>query len=204
MLITAIEPRRKGLSALYIDGEFSVKLDTQTLAEHRINPGKEITDEELKELIDASDFSRAKNRALWLLSYRDHTTGELFEKLRKDFPLEICEKTILRMQELSLLDDMRVARKYAEELHSKHHSERDILQRLTNKGIPKEDAQLIAEGLCIDPQEEIRALLEKKYVRNLSDEKGLRRTFSALERAGFRYSDIRSVLSEFTEDSEFY
>ncbi len=31
MRITAIEPRRKGLSAVYIDGEFAMKLDTQTL-----------------------------------------------------------------------------------------------------------------------------------------------------------------------------
>ncbi len=28
MRITAIEPRRKGLSAVYIDGEFAMKLDT--------------------------------------------------------------------------------------------------------------------------------------------------------------------------------
>ena len=36
MRITAIEPRRKGLSAVYIDGEFAMKLDTQTLLDEYI------------------------------------------------------------------------------------------------------------------------------------------------------------------------
>ena len=45
MRITAIEPRRKGLSAVYIDGEFAMKLDTQTLLENRADVGREISDE---------------------------------------------------------------------------------------------------------------------------------------------------------------
>ena len=31
MKITDIRPRRKGLSAVYIDGEYALSLDTQTL-----------------------------------------------------------------------------------------------------------------------------------------------------------------------------
>ena len=31
MVVTAVEPRRKSFSALYIDGEFAMKLDTETL-----------------------------------------------------------------------------------------------------------------------------------------------------------------------------
>ncbi len=199
MIVTAVEPRKKALSALYIDGEFAMKLDTQTLAEYRISAGKEISDEELKELIDASDFRRAKERALWLLSYRDHTTGELLEKLKKDFPEAACEKAIARMQELSLIDDRRVAKKYAEELHRKHHSEKDIIFRLSAKGIDKEEARLIVEELSIDPVSEICALVEKKHLKNLNDEKGLRRTYASLQRGGFKYSDIKTALREFTD-----
>ena len=204
MTVTAVEPRRKGLSALYIDGEFAMKLNTQTLAEYRISAGSPISDEELRELIDASDFSRAKERALWLLSYRDHTSGELKDKLLKDYPEDIADRVIERMQELSLLDDERVARKYAEELHQKHHSEKDIVYRLIGKGIPKEDAALIADELSIDPVAEICALIEKKHLKNLSDEKGLRRVFSSLQRAGFRYGDIKTALRKFTDADTDY
>ena len=52
MLITAIEPRRKAMSALYIDGEFVMNLDTRTLIENRFDVGREIDDDDLHEIIN--------------------------------------------------------------------------------------------------------------------------------------------------------
>ena len=53
--------------------------------------------------------------------------------------------------------------------------------------------------LDIDVHEQIRAVIEKKY-RNLSDEKVKRRAVAALQRLGYRWDDIKSVLSEYNED----
>ena len=44
MLITAIEKRRKMLSALFLDGEFAVNIDTETLLQFRYKIGMDITD----------------------------------------------------------------------------------------------------------------------------------------------------------------
>lgn len=73
MIVTAIEPRRKSLSAIFIDGEYALKLDTETVIAERLKIGEEIDDERLHELIKASDTKRAKEKALWLISYRDHS-----------------------------------------------------------------------------------------------------------------------------------
>ena len=73
MLITAIEPRRKSLRALYLDGELAVNIDAQTLLSSRFQVGTEITDEELHELLAASDANRAKEKALYLIAHRDHS-----------------------------------------------------------------------------------------------------------------------------------
>ena len=51
MLITAIEERKKGMSALFIDGEYAVSIDTVTLVSSGKRQGSEIDDEELYELI---------------------------------------------------------------------------------------------------------------------------------------------------------
>ncbi len=201
MVITAVEPRRKSLSALYIDGEFALKLDTATLLENRIAAGLEITDEELHELIKKSDFRRAKEKALWLISYRDHTCAELLEKLKKDFSEEAAEMAVEKMVELRLMDDESVARRYASDLHNiKHLSPQSIKYKLIQKGIEKDTAEEIIEELSIDPVEEISLLIEKKYAKNLTDEKGKRRTFAALQRAGYRYSDIRTAMAPFIEE----
>lgn len=201
MIVTAVEPRRKALSALYIDGEFAMKLSTQILLEYKITPGKELDDEELHALVEASDFHRAKEKAMWLISYRDHSTKELLDKLRKDFSEDAAEKAVARMHELGLINDEVFARRFAAELHSKHKSPTEIRQKLILKGIDRDEAEEIIEELNIDPREEIEALVQRKYYRSLSDEKGLRRTFAALQRAGYRYSDIKSVLAQYTEDN---
>ena len=55
MEITAIEPRRHRLSQLFLDGEAAVKVDTETLLQQGWKPGMEMTDEELHDLLQASD-----------------------------------------------------------------------------------------------------------------------------------------------------
>ena len=204
MIITAIEPRKKGLSALYIDGEFAMKLDTETLLACRFDVGREIDDEELHECIQASDRKRCKDKALWLIGYRDHSRKDLITKLKKDYPEDICTATADRLEELGLLDDGRYARHYAADLvNLKHLSERGVRQKLYEKGIDRDLIDEIVDGLFIDEEEQIRAVIEKKYARVLQDEKGRRRAVNTLTRMGFSYADIKSVMSEYTETEEY-
>ena len=138
MQITAIEPRKKGLSALYIDGEFAMKLDTEVLLAHRFDVGREIDDEALHACVTDSQLKRCKDKAMWLISYRDHSRRELTDKLRKDYPAHIAEAAVCRMEELGLVNDANYARRYTADLISlKHLSERGIRQKLYEKGIER-------------------------------------------------------------------
>lgn len=201
MIITNIVPKRKKLSALYIDGEFALKIDTETILTSPYSIGCEITDEQLKELIEKSGEKRAKEKALWLLSTRDHSKRELETKIRKTSDCQSAKKAVERMEELGLVDDEKFARRYAEELiNVKHLSTRGAKYKLTEKGIDKELAEEILDELAPDPREHIEILIERKYKRYLSDEKGRRKTVAALQRMGYGWSDIKAVMSNFFED----
>ncbi len=204
MQITAIEPRKKGLSALYIDGEFAMKLDTETLLAHRFDVGREIDDEALHACVLDSDQKRCKDKAMWLISYRDHSHKELIDKLKKDYPEDIAEAAVCRLEELGLVNDARYARRYTADLISlKHLSERGIRQKLFEKGIARELIDEILDEVELDEEEQIRAVIDKKYARNLNDEKVRRRAAAALQRMGFGYGVIKSVLSEYIELEEY-
>ena len=203
MIVTDIVPKRKRLSALYIDGEFAVKVDTETILASPITVGSEITDEQLKELIDSSGEKRAKEKALWLLSSRDHSSRELTDKIRKTCGRDSAEKAVKRMEELGLVDDEKFARRCAEELiNVKHMSARGVKFKLAEKGIDRDLIEEILEESAPDPREHIRILIETKYLLSLSDEKGRRRTVAALQRMGYSWGDISAVLNEFEEDYE--
>lgn len=204
MQITAIEPRKKGLSALYIDGEFAMKLDTEVLLAHRFDVGREIDDEALHDCVLDSQLKRCKDKAMWLISYRDHSRRELFDKLKKDYPEDAAEAAVTRMEELGLINDSSYARRYTADLiNVKHLSERGIRQKLYEKGIDRDLIDEILDETELDESEQIRAVIEKKYARGLDDEKIRRRAVNALQRLGFGYGSIKSVLNEYTDIEEY-
>ena len=198
MLITAIEPRRKSLRALYLDGELAVNIDAQTLLSSRFQVGTEITDEELHELLAASDANRAKEKALYLIAHRDHSKKELVDKIRRTASQEAAEKAADRMEEIGLIDDRDYARRYASELFQrKYFARKRVEYELKQKGIDPDFIEELLEELEPEPVGQIGALVERKYLRALDDERGRRRTVAALQRLGYRWEDIRRALKEY-------
>ena len=195
MLITAIEPRRKAMCALFLDGEFVMNLDARTLIENRFDVGREIGDEELREIIELSNERRAKEKALWLISYRDHSKKELKDKIKRTCDEDSAEKAVERMEELGLVNDESYARQYAQKLiFGKRMSKRTAMLELARKGIDRDTAEAVLDDIEIDNREQIREVIEKKY-RDIGDEKIRRRAVAALQRLGYGWDDIRAVLA---------
>lgn len=199
MKITGIQPRRKSMSAVYIDGEFAMNLDTQTLIENRFDVGMEIDDEELHEIINLSNERRAKEKALWLISYRSHSKKELTDKIRRTCDAESAEKAVERMEELGLINDEDFAKSYANKLiFSKRMSKRAAGYELARKGIDKQMIEIVLEEIEVDYREQIREIIDRKY-KNINDEKIRRRAVAALQRLGYGWDDIKDVLCEYEE-----
>lgn len=206
MTVTEIKKKRKGLSGLYIDYEFALDIDTETLLSHRIDVGTDIDDEKLRELIDHSNIKRAKDKAMWLISYRDYSKKEITEKVAKESSPDAAQKAVERLCELGLINDEKYAKRYAHDLiFIKRLSKSGAVRKLREKGIDKDLAEITVEEFDIDYCESIKAIVDKKYAKYLSDEKGKRRCVNGLLRLGYSYSDINSVLREYadTEDYEY-
>ena len=203
MEITAIEPRRKRLVQLFLDGEPAVRLDAQTAAEAGLRPCLSLSDEDLRELLRQSDARRAREKALYLLEARPHTKKELEGKLARTAGAEAAQEAAARMEELGLVDDGDYARRYAAELLTrKGFAPARAVQELCRRGVERELARQAVEELAPPPEETLRSLVERKYVRLLGEEKGRRRAAAALQRLGWRWEEIRPVLRELTPGEE--
>lgn len=201
MLITAAEERKKGLTALYIDGEYAVSVDTVTFASMGFKEGKDITDEELHELLRSSNIARAKEKALYLLEYRSRTRKEIYDKLIPLYGEDAADAAVERLEQLGLIDDESYARDYARSLiEVKHFSRERAGYELMKKGIDRELADEILDEMEPDPIDQIKALLETKYSRRLSNEKDIQKTVNSLRAMGFRWSDIKEALSGYCEE----
>lgn len=200
MEITALEPRRHRLVQLFLDGEPAVKLDEETAASLR--PGQQLSDEELHELIARSDAVRAKEKALYLLEHRPHSKRELEDKLARTVGREAAGQAAGRMEELGLIDDADYARRLSEELARKGFAAPRIRQELLRRGIGRELAAQEAERAAAAPEDALHSLIERRFARQLGEEKGRRRAVAALQRMGYRWDEIRSALRAFGGEPE--
>lgn len=211
------KPGRGEKVHIYIDGEYTATTCLTFWHNQRIYEGDDLTPEEVCELLQAIQDRRFFDQAVTYLSCRDYSRKELVEKLvakayrKKSEGLnsetfkESAEFACNRLEELGLLNEERFARSFAEELvRNKRISKRGLFQELSRKGVRREISELVIEEMDIDPEDSIRYLLETKYRnRDLNDEKDCRRTIRALQRLGYSFSEIKSVIENpFLENDE--
>ena len=114
---------------------------------------------------------------------------------------EFAREAVERLEEMGYVNDERYAHTLAQELYERRGmGKKRIEQELRQRGISRETASECAEELDGDDVERIKNLLETKFAGKFSDEKGRRRTFNALTRLGYGYSDIRSAMRSLDEE----
>ena len=190
------------------DGEYTFTVDAEYWFSSPYH-GREIIedDEELTAFYKAVGSRCAFIAGLRLLSYRDHSSKELVSKLiQKGHGREYSEKAVEKLSEYGYVNDERYASYLATALlERKGMNANAIRSELLRKGISREISDNIVESLDIDPVLRIIDLLNTKYSRKISDEKGVKRTVASLQRLGYRWSDIRTAFRRLeieTEDTD--
>lgn len=185
-----------------VDGEYYFTVDKACFAVMGIYQGKEVTRDELALLGRNAEERRAYNCAVSYLSRRDHSAKELLLKLRQKGYMESAEKAVDKLRQEGYIDDERFARMYVRELiNIKKYGKKRIEQELYRKGIDREIISLVLEETDFD-ENELCALIKRKYLRYLSDEKGIKKTVASLMRMGYSFGEIKSALNIIADEDE--
>ena len=206
MKLTA-EKGKQNKIHVHCNGEYVFTVDAEYWFSSPYCTVKEIDDEEeLAAFYDAVGSRSAFIAGLRLLSYRDHSEKEMVQKLvQKGHLKSYAINAVEKLKEYRYIDDERVAEIYAKDLFErKGMSINGIVSELCRKGISREIACNAAEKLDNDPILRIIDLIDKKYHRYLNDEKGVKKTVAALQRLGYRWSDINSALRQYQIETEDY
>lgn len=182
---------------ILLDGEYAFTVDAEYWYSSPYYSKKSIDDEEESAAFMEAVGSRCAFIAgLRILSYSDHSEREMISKLcQKGHKKEYAVLAVEKLCEYGYINDERFASNLAERLmRTKGMSVRAVKSELIHKGISREIADNVLETLDFDPILRIIELLNTKYSRNLSDEKGIKKTVAALQRLGYGWSDIKSAL----------
>lgn len=204
MIITRVNPIRKSLNQLYIDGEAAVQIDKEVFLLSPYKEGSEISDEELFELLEKSEQKRAKSRALYYLERKNYFKKDLLNKLCPAFTKEIARFAVDRMEEIGLVNDLDYGKIYARDMiNFKKFGKIRVKSELYRKGIDKEIIEEILSELWEDEDNSVQNIidiLEKRYSNFAEDEKIKRRAIAFLQRKGYNFSQIKQAV----KDLEYY
>lgn len=200
MIIDSIKQAKGHLFEIKFVCGKTVLLEKDFVLEKALKSGDEVAAEELKNLVAESEYRRAVSRAVWYIERGSHSRKKLTEKLLKaGISRDACHKAVLRMEELDLINDAAFAERLAEQYLRSGVSVREAESKIILKGIDRQTAKAALDLFEVDATKQIKMLINKKYRGKLSTAENIPKVFAALQRKGFNYSDIKSVLSEYSE-----
>ena len=198
----AAQPDRAGRYTVKFDDGTVMRLYRQTVEDFGLYTGKELTEDEQKDLKIAAGKMSAKMRAVRIISASSVSKEDLERRLvQKGEKKSDATEAVAWMSELNLLDDQKTAEAIVHRCVAKGYGLARAKQALYEKRIPKEYwADALAD--YPDQTEKILEFLQSR-LKSTWEEKDLRRATDALLRRGHSYQEIRRALQEFSENADF-
>jgi regulatory protein len=198
--ISKIEPQKKSKrrSSIYIDGEFRFGLTRDLVTKLNLEEGKEITEEEIKDIVFQAEKEKIRQRAFRILNYRERSAKELTNRLvRLGFDQALVSQVIEDFIDDQTLDDHRFARTFISDYTKlKPRGNRFIIRELERHGVSREVIDKILkerdEGVLI------RGLIERKFSDlDMSDPKAKNKIFRRLMNRGFTAEEIYNAFDKY-------
>jgi len=156
--------------------------------ELNLEAGLELAREDVEDALRRIEYTLARERALKLLGYREHSAAELRGKLRDNgYPADIAAAVTDRFVEVELIDDQRFALIWTRSRLAAGYGPRRISQELNQRGI---DPSLIDDVFAetIDPDREVVLAREALRGRTAADRAGRDKLVRRLVSRGFSFA----------------
>ena len=183
------------------------EIDGSLVREYDLSEGGDAESDLLLELHTRSRERRAYERACYLLDERDYSYAMLYRKLLHTYRDKTLAKSVCdRLAEHHLIDDRRYAEKCAEYLvERKKYGIYRARQEMLHRGLAKELVEHALADLEGTAEENIAAVLEKKYGRVLTDPKDFKtrqKVIAGMARLGYNFSSIKNAIDDYFESME--
>ena len=202
MKITQISAQQKNKDRcnIFIDGEYSFSVSTETVYKFYLKTGKELSEEEITAIKEDGERTSALNRATEYLSKAYKTRKQVKDYLlKKGYSEDAVYYTVSRLTETGYINDSEYARRYFETA-SKNQGKKLSAYKLMAKGVRKDVIDEAYEKAAV-PSKENAAAVAEKYMRNKEiNKENLAKTYRYLIGRGFSYDEASEAISAFKEN----
>jgi len=205
--------RTKEWYLIYLNDGREILSYIDFIVKFKVKVGKQLTEEQIKEMKSESEVILAKEIAYRFISYKPRTLKEVSDKLKaKGFQSDLVSKVVEELKNYGFINDLEYARNFVlNKSRSKTLGELALRRELLSKGISSEivdevlserenliDEFEIALDLAQGKLKQIKSLKKRKKGRD----EYKRRIYEFLLRRGFKFETINRVMREIFDDFE--
>lgn len=180
--------------AVFIDGVLKLFLSGQSVLDHGLSPGQQITKEQVADLDRLGNEDQLFLKALKYISLRIRSEGEMKLYLKgKKAALEQQKVIIARLKKLDLVNDEKYAEAFIhDKLLASPASKRKIAYELKKKRIAEDIIESSLNNDQISDEDSLNKLIAIK--RRQSKYQDDLKLMQYLVRNGFNYGDVKRAL----------
>ncbi|MBI3103655.1 RecX family transcriptional regulator [Candidatus Daviesbacteria bacterium] len=210
--ITAVQSQKKNPHRfnIYLDGKFAFGADEDLVVDKRLVVGKEISTQDVEQLIKETETGKLMERMYRLFSIRQRSEKEVrdyfrnlsFKKKLKDqqeISSFIIETAVKLLKRKGMINDLEFAKAWVESRRKKK-GPLVIKNELYQKGIDREIIDEVISGQGTGYSEDTAYQLLEKKMRlwlNLSEAEFRKKSYEFLLRRGFEYEVVKNVVENF-------
>ena len=200
--ITAIKVNKKrpNRRSIFIDGQFAFTVSEGIFFQHNLEEGGELSDKQIKELITADEFDKAKQAAVNLLSFRPRSIKEVSNRLiHKGWNKDLADRVTGELVDKGYLNDEEFAAIFArDKAKNKCLGPVALKSELIKTGVAQKIIEQTIEAVYSKyPADELIQRLMKKRGIDLDVplvKKEKQRFINLLKRKGFTWEQMESVV----------
>lgn len=179
--------------------------------------GDELSEAELRGLVEQDEIHRARHAAMNLLAHRARSRAELRRRLwRKEFPDPVIDETLAWLEERGYVDDRAFAESFVRDrLRLKPRGRVGLIQELRKKGVDSHVAEAAIAAVMDAEEVDDRSLARRsaeawarknasalRKARASTDHrrKARRRLYGHLARRGFAPDAVRTAIDAILRD----
>lgn len=201
MKITEVSPQKNNALKVnvFIDGRFAFSFDSAEAVLKGLKEGRELSEKEIKNLLMDSQFSKARDYSLGILSRKSITKKLLCDKLsEKGYNEIIINEVINELTSLGYIDDESYAQMFFEYCLEKMWGKKKIRYEMSLKGINQEVIEEIlssyntGDAIC-----NMKTYICQRYSKeDLTDAKTKAKITRHFASKGFDFPEIMAAIDE--------
>lgn len=203
-IITALEPQKKKKNRvnIFVDGEFAVGLSQDIVFKNRLKAGKEISSQQLEQLVKENELDKILLKVYRFLSYRPRSEKEIRDYLAKKKTSVLLTALVIKtLEKQKYLDDKEFASWWIDQrMQFRPVGEWVLKAELLQKGISKKIIEEMVNGQwsIVNSQDLALKAAKKKlhHYKGLDQIEFRRKMGNFLARRGFDWETIKEVIEQ--------